>query len=297
VPQIGVVELVRLTEDQQHQVQVVHGAEFYRLRDTLLPLVRLDALLKVRTATPVADCSIVVCQLGESRFGLVVDEVFDTQEIVVKPVGRLVKHLSAYAGCTITGDGRVIMILDTTGIGAMGNIASRNADAEAAANAAAARALTLVDADATESVLLFDAGFPALQAVPLSRVARLEEFPRQILEQADGRVLVQYRGGLIPVLPAHPSMDIMARDPRPIIVFTDGDHTMGLAVDEIRDIVEDTIRLQRGAVRTGLLGVSVIAGRAAEVIDIDHFLREAFGDLAGAPATSTAAAPLDRIAA
>lgn len=296
VPQIGVVELVRLTEEQQHQVQVVHGAEFYRLRDTLLPLVRLDALLKVRGTAPVADCSIVVCQLGESRFGLVVDEVFDTQEIVVKPVGRLVKHLASYAGCTITGDGRVIMILDTTGIGAMANIASRAADADAAAAAAAARSLALVDADTTESVLLFDAGFPALQAVPLSRVARLEEFPQHMLEQADGRVLVQYRGNLIPILPAHPAMDIMARDPRPIIVFADGDRTMGIAVDEIRDIVEDTIRLQRGAVRPGLLGVSVIAGRAAEVIDIEHFLGEAFGEFAGSvtPAIDVSS---DRIAA
>lgn len=296
VPQIGVVELVRLTEEQHHQVQVVHGAEFYRLRDTLLPLVRLDAMLKVQNAAPVGDSSIVVCQVGESRFGLVVDEVFDTQEIVVKPVGRLVKHLGAYAGCTITGDGRVIMILDTTGIGTMAHIASRASEGEAAA-AAAARALTLVDADATESVLLFDAGFPALQAVPLSRVARLEEFPQHMFEQADGHVLVQYRGSLIPILPAHPAMDVMARDPRPIIVFTDEDRTMGLAVDEIRDIVADTIHLERTATRAGLLGVSVIAGRAAEVIDIEYFLREAFGMDGESAALGPVPSASDRIAA
>lgn len=296
VPQIGVVELVRLTEEQQHQVQIVHGAEFYRLRDTLLPLVRMDALLQLRSEAPTTDSSIVVCQLGESRFGLVVDEVFDTQEIVVKPVGRLVKHLTAYAGCTITGDGRVIMILDTTGIGSLANVANRASEGDAAA-AAAARALTLVDTVGTESVLLFDAGFPALQAVPLSRVARLEEIPRHLLERADGQVLVQYRGSLMPILPAHPAMDILARDLRPIIVFNDGDRTMGLAVDEIRDIVEDTIRLQGSASRPGLLGVSVIAGRAAEVIDIEHFLHEAFGATRATSAPAPAPLASHRIAA
>ncbi|WP_053333643.1 chemotaxis protein CheA [Gemmatimonas phototrophica] len=275
VPQIGVVELVRITEEQAHLVEMVHGAEFYRLRESLLPLVRLDEQLKLRHERTACDCNIVVCQVGESRFGLVVDEVFDTQEIVVKPVGRLVKHLTAYAGCTITGDGRVIMILDTTGVGTLANIANRVEEAKAAGNAT--QKLTVVDENPTESVLLFNAGYPALQAVPLSRVARLEEFPRNTLEQADGRVLVQYRGALMPILPSNPAMDIMAMDPRPVIVFSNGEQSLGIAVDEIRDIVEDHITLQRVATRAGVLGVTVIAERATEVVDLDWYFREALG--------------------
>ena len=293
VPQIGIVELVRVTEEQHTLVEQLQGAKFYRLRDTLLPLVELRALLRLAPADDRATYNIVVCQIGEARFGLVVDDVYDTQEIVVKPVGRLIKHLPAYAGCTITGDGRVIMILDTTGIASMAGVSSSETREEAERAAAAARARATAQADAQESVLLFDAGFPALQAVPLSLVARLEEFPMSAMEEADGHFMVQYRGALMPVIAANPAIDLRAIDPRPVIVFSDRTRTIGLAVNEIRDIVEDTLLLQRKAGRPGVLGVAVIAGRATEVIDTDHFLRFAHGDeiepIAGvaAPAVST----------
>jgi two-component system chemotaxis sensor kinase CheA len=235
----------------------------------------LDRVLQLAPTAGQDHANIVVCQVGESRFGLVVDEVFDTQEIVVKPVGRLVKHLPAYAGCTITGDGRVIMILDAAGIATMAGVADRKAADDAAAVEAARQAAA---EDATESVLLFDAGFPALQAVPLSLVARLEEFPLSVMEQADGRTLVQYRGELIPVIGANPAMDLRAIDPRPVIVFSDQSRTMGVAVDAIRDIGEARLKIERAGTRPGVLGVAVIADRATEVIDTDWFLRQAHGD-------------------
>jgi len=273
VPQIGVLELVRVTGEQHALVEHVHGAQFYRLRDTLLPLVSLHSLLRLDGPPPSDTYNVVVCQVGEARFGLVVEEVFDTQEIVVKPVGRLVKHLQAYAGCTITGDGRVIMILDTAGIATMAHIAAQDEEHDAKKQARA-----IAQDDAKESVLLFDAGLQALQAVPLSLVARLEEFPLSTIEEADGQFLVQYRGSLIPILAATPGMDMHAKDPRPVIVFSDRNRTMGVAVDEIRDIVEAHITLQRKASRPGVLGVAVIADRATEVIDTDWFLRRAHGD-------------------
>jgi two-component system chemotaxis sensor kinase CheA len=282
VPQIGIVELVRVTEEQRSLVEQVQGAQFYRLRDTLLPLVQLRSLLRLEPCDTCDTYNIVVCQVGEARFGLVVDDVFDTQEIVVKPVGRLIKHLAAYAGCTITGDGRVIMILDTAGIAGMAGVSSSETREEAEKAAAAAQARAAAQIDSQESVLLFDAGYPALQAVPLSLVARLEEFPLSSMEEADGHFMVQYRGALMPVVAANPAIDLRAIDPRPVIVFSDRNRTMGLAVNEIRDIVEDTLLLQRKASRAGVLGVAVIAGRATEVIDTDHFLRFAHEDDAGA---------------
>jgi len=290
VPQIGIVELVRVTEEQNGLVENVHGAQFYRLRDTLLPLVLLRTLLGLEAAAIESTYNIVVCQVGEARFGLVVDDVFDTQEIVVKPVGRMIKHLQAYAGCTITGDGRVIMILDPAGIATIAQVASSETRDEAEQAALAAkRALAALQTETKESVLLFDAGYPALQAVPLSLVARLEEFPLSALEEADGHFLVQYRGALMPVLAANASMDLRSMDPRPVIVFSDRNRTMGLAVNEIRDIVEEHVQLQRRAARPGVLGVSVIAGRATEVIDTDHFLRHAHGE--SVPPQSDDAAP------
>jgi len=276
VPQIGIVELVRVTDEQRHLMELVHGTQFYRLRDTLLPLVPLHSLLRLESTTTADTSSIVVCQVGDTRFGLVVDEVFDTAEIVVKPIGRLVKHLQAYAGCTITGDGRVIMILDPAGVASMAAISSRSS-AERTAQDEAEAARRSAD-DATETVLLFDAGYDALQAVPLAVVARLEEFAADAFEQADGQYLVQYRGSLMPILPANPAMQLTAVASRPVIVFSDGERTIGLAVDAIRDIVEDQLRIERRAQRPGVLGVCVIDGRATEVIDTDHFLRTAFPD-------------------
>ncbi len=297
VPQIGIVELVRVTEEQHALVENVHGAQFYRLRDTLLPLVLLRSLLGLDTEATDSTYNIVVCQVGQARFGLVVDDVFDTQEIVVKPVGRLIKHLPAYAGCTITGDGRVIMILDAAGIASIAQVASTETrdEAEQAARAAE-RALAARQTETRESVLLFDAGYPALQAVPLSLVARLEEFPLSAMEEADGHFLVQYRGALMPVVAANASMDLRSLDPRPVIVFSDRNRTMGLAVNEIRDIVEEHVQLQRRAARPGVLGVSVIAGRATEVIDTDHFLRHAHGETL-TPSDDDVAAPTAAAAA
>lgn len=273
VPQIGVIELVRITEEQQYLVEMIHGAEFYRLRETLLPLVRLDDQLRLAHGSETRDRNIVVCQVGELRFGLVVDEVFDTQEIVVKPVGRMVKHLATYPGCTITGDGRVIMILDTAGIASSAAVCSRTEDAveETAAHQLEAAG------EATASVLLFDAGFPALQAVALSQVSRLEEFPQEQFEEADGRMLVQYRGTLMPIIPANPAMQIAAQNPRPVIVFNNGSQYVGIAVDEIRDIIDASLAVQRAGTRPGVLGVGVMASRAAEIVDLDWFFREAAG--------------------
>lgn len=273
IPQIGVVELVRVSEDVRHRIEEVQGARFFRLRDTLLPLVSLADRLQLANSVLPDEYNIIVCQVGETRIGLVVDEVFDTQEIVVKPVGRLVKHLPVYAGCTILGDGRVIMILDSTGI-ANEALAVTHAEQSAAAKADAESD----DDGATESVLVFDAGGSALQAVPLSLVARLEEIPADQIEEADGRALVQYRGALLPLLPASPAMNLRARTPRPVIVFTDNGRSMGLAVDEIRDIVDARLTLDQGTHRAGVLGVCVIGAKATEIIDTNYFLRQAFGD-------------------
>ena len=272
IPQIGVVELVRVSDEVRHRIETVQGARFFRLRDTLLSLVSLSERLELDGTALPDEYNIIVCQVGETPFGLVVSEVYDTQEIVVKPVGRLVKHIPVYAGCTILGDGRVIMILDTTGIA---NESLAVAHAEQGAMATASES---TDDDAMESVLLFDAGGSTVQAVPLSLVARLEEIPADNIEEADGRALVQYRDALLPLLAAHPSMNLRARTPRPVIVFTDNGHSMGLAVDEIRDIVSARLAVEPGAHRPGVLGVCVIAGKATEIIDTNYFLRQAFGD-------------------
>ena len=313
IPQVGVVELVRVpaatatgtAPAESHaanmaSVQRVGDSLLLRLRDALLPLVDLGALLQLAPrdadaadahasdagATTHAGAfrdvraderTVVVCQLGAERFGVVVDAVHDTQEIVVKPVGRLVKHLDVYAGCTILGDGRVIMILD------VGGLADRGQVRAVERIAADARTTQRVDEAQTTTLLLFEAGGDegtpsAPRAVPLAMVSRLEEVAAKDLEFADGRWVVQYRGTLLPVIPAAAGLDVPARDPRPMIVFRDGDRAMGLAVDVIHDIVDTELQLDRRSADPSLMGVAVVAGRATEVLDVHHFLRSARED-------------------
>lgn len=269
IPQIGVLELVHINEGNRHQVEDVNGALFYRLRDQLLPLVRLDTVLGFPDDRE-GQGSIVVCQLGASRFGVIVDAIHDTYEIVVKPVGRMVKGVRVYAGTTILGDGRVIMILDVPGIAQAADVLSRGQEQLDG---------SAVDADESEkrttALLLFDAGGDAPRAVPLSQVSRLEEFAAADIERADGRWLVQYRGQLLPLVPASEAVEMRAVDPRPVIVFSDGQQSLGLAVESIRDIVQQAVVVEAESSTPGLLGSTVVGGRTTELVDIDYYLAQA----------------------
>jgi len=235
IPQIGVLELVRIADGNRRLVENVTGALFYRLRDQLLPLVRLDGVLGLPAAAEV-EGSIVVCQLGASRFGLIVDAIYDTHEIVVKPVGRMVKAIRVYAGTSILGDGRVILILDIPGIAQAAEVLDRGEGMHMAEDGSSQG-----EKDVGASLLLFEAGVEAPRAVPLSLVSRLEEFALKDLEWADGRWVVQYREALLPVIPGSDHIDMRARYPRPVIVFSIGGQGMGLAVDAIKDIVHERI--------------------------------------------------------
>lgn len=276
IPQIGVVELVRVSDENRALIENVNGTLFYRLRETLLPLVRLSDVLRVpRQAGGGGGESIVVCQVGAHRFGMAVDEIFDTHEIVVKPIGRMVKGIPCYSGTTILGDGRVIMILDVPGIATRTGVTEQSERSPGAAEQSAA---ALGGDEERVPLVLFGAGGDTPRAVPLALVSRLEKFATSSIEQADGRWLVQYRGALLPLVPASPAVEMREGTERAVIVFTDGERSMGLAVTEISDIVEDRLRVEMGPSAPGVLGTAVIAGRSTEVVDINHYLRAAAGD-------------------
>src|SRR5258707_9655406 len=157
-------------------------------------------------------------------------------EFVVKPVAPILRHLTLFSGNTILGDGSVIMILDPNGIAASsGEIAVTDSGA---AEKVAAR-----DARSSEvtTLLVFRAGGGAPKAVPLSLVARLEEIDLKSVEYSHGRPMVQYREKLMPLIPISADQTMGETGTRPVLVFADGDHSMGLVVDEIIDIVEDKL--------------------------------------------------------
>src|SRR5690606_33879589 len=161
------------------------------------------------------------------------------------------------------GDGSVIMILDPNGISAA---VGGNAEAGIVREANTEP----VPADnpiAPVSLLVFRAGSGEPKAVPISLVTRIEEIDARQIETSNGRHLVQYRGGLMPLLPVNAGVQVRSEGTQPLLVFIDKSHSMGLIVDEIVDIVENRLDIQVGSQTPGTIGSAIIEGRATEIID------------------------------
>ena len=264
IPQASVAELVRIGDDGG-RIERVHDAEVLRLRGSLLPLVRLDALLGL-DEVPADERFVVVAQTGSVRFGLVVDDLFNTEEIVVKPVAPLLSGLGLYGGNAVLGDGGVIMILDIGGVAAAG-IAGGLANVEQEVPVAAD------DDEAREAMLLVRAGGGAPKALPLAAVARIEQLDAASFEVSEGRVVAQYRGDVMPLLALDPDVDLKRAGRQPVLVLIDRDRPVGLAVDAVLDIVETVLDIRLTAGVPGRVGTAVIAGRVTEVVDVAHYLR------------------------
>jgi two-component system, chemotaxis family, sensor kinase CheA len=276
IPQLAVVELVRVRSNSEHRIEHIKDAAVLRLRNKLLPLVHLKILLKIDGG---ADCQaengfIVVTQVGSQTFGIVVDAVFHTEEIVVKPMSSKLRHIPLFAGNTILGDGSVIMIIEPNGIAhSIGNVVI-DRDAAAAEREAGRQD----DDSGIESMLVFRAGSPQPRAVLLSLVTRLEEIDVRKIESSNGRSLVQYRGQLMPLIPVNEDVRIKSTGKQPLLVFSDEGRSMALVVDEIVDIVEQKLDIELVSHEPGVLGSALIRGQATEVIDIGYYLPLAFDD-------------------
>jgi len=277
IPQIGVVELVRVGDEHEGntRIEMIKDAPVLRLRDRLLPLVSLSSLLRLREA-PVGGLKgyVVVMQVGANVFGIVVDRVFDTEEIVVKPVAPILRHITMFSGNTILGDGSVIMILDPNGV-------ARGAGITAEGRAEDQQTVTAtggIRSDSSTSLLLFRAGDQTPKAVPLGLVARLEDIPVERIEMSGGTPVVQYRGQLMPMVPIAGHWEAPESGRQAVLVFTEGQRSMGLMVDEILDVVEEPLLIQPGSDRLGYLGSAVIAERVTDVIDTVYWLSHAGGD-------------------
>jgi two-component system chemotaxis sensor kinase CheA len=275
IPQLSVVELVRARANSEHRIERIKDTAVLRLRNKLLPLIHLKKLLKIDdgAASDPENGFIVVTQVGSQTFGIVVDGVFHTEEIVVKPMSTKLRHIDMFSGNTILGDGAVIMIIDPNGIakalGAAGSSAHEMGDENGAHH--------IGSGEQTTSLLVFRAGSSQPKAVPLGLVTRLEELPADKIEFSNGRYMVQYREQLMPLV-AMESVTIASQGAQPILVFADDGRSMGLVVDEIIDIVEERLNIEVGGSASGILGSAVIKGQATEVIDVGHFLPMAFAD-------------------
>jgi two-component system chemotaxis sensor kinase CheA len=269
IPQSSVVELVSASGASGRAIEYVEGAAVLRLRDRLLPLVSLQSILGLAsTGEPSGETCIVVARVGAFTYGVIVDRVFDTEEIVVKPVATVLRHLKLYSGATILGDGSVILILDPKGM---------SADAGAAQATIAGQeeleGRPEGSGDPRAALLVFRAANDSLKAAPLASVARIEEVGADQIECVDGRAVIQYRGRLMPIITAdaEPVVAWTGASRRPLLVFAREDRAIGLLVEEIVDIVESATSTDLGARQGGALGSLIIAGRATELIDVGFY--------------------------
>lgn len=275
IPQVSLLELLRLEgEAGKKQIERIHGTPVYRRRGSLLPIAYLNEVLQLPPANAAADVlNIVVLQAEDRQFGLVVDSINDTQEIVVKPLGKQLKGLTTYAGATIMGDGKVALILDVLGIGQRSGVLSESRD-----QMRADTSKNDTTRQERQTFLLFRAGAFERIAVPLSMVARLEEFPAERIERAAGHLVVQYRDQILRLTPLsealqrrHSNSGDLA-DPAQVIVFSEGNQMAGLVVDQILDIHDESIRIAKRADRPGLSGSAVIGGKVTDFLDLPAVL-------------------------
>jgi two-component system chemotaxis sensor kinase CheA len=276
VPQPAVMELVRVRNDHEHRIERIKDTAVLRLRNKLLPLIHLRKLLCLGDAAEQEAESgfVVVTQVGHEVFGIVVDRVFHTEEIVVKPMATRLRHIAAFSGNTILGDGAVIMILDPNGIAtAFGSARAAGIALDATADAAPAAA-----GREKTALLVFRAGSKAQKAVPLSLVTRLEEIEVSSIEASTDRHVVQYRGHLMPLVVPGDGTRIRQSGTQPLLVFSDGGRSMALVVDEIVDIVEEDFDIEVSGERPGILGSAIVRGEATDIVDVGHFLPLAVAD-------------------
>jgi two-component system chemotaxis sensor kinase CheA len=288
IPQVSLLELVRLKADEVGKgIEMVQGAPVHRLRGRLLPLVYLSrVLLLAGVADPQSQAgnpvNIVVLQAEGRQFGLVVDEINDTEEIVVKPLGKQLKGVNTFAGATIMGDGKVALILDALGLAQKANVISELQDRAVAAKEAFSGEKI---AGNRQTLLLFQTGKHGRMAIPLSLVARLEEFAGSKVESTGQRQVVQYRGQIMPLIRVAEALDLPESErgptaaeadvPMQVVVYAEQGRSVGLVVERILDIVEEDVVLDRLAERAGILGTAVVQQRVTDMLDVPGVVRAA----------------------
>jgi len=287
IPQVSLIELVRLEGEQARKgVERMHGAPVYRLRGNLLPLVYLHDVLKLPEGTNDDESvNIVVLQADGRQFGLIVDGINDSKDIVVKPLGKHIKGLSVYSGATILGDGKVALILDIIGISTSANLTGENRQPSHRTDTAIVGE-SLGD---RRALLICRCGKDYFVGMDLSSVGRLEKFPLTAIERSGAHEVVQYRSEIMPLIRLAHVLGFGAEsDPAEaldVVVYREAGKSLGLVVDQIADIVEDRITVQNEQRRDYLLGTVVVQGRVTDILDVRRVIQAVLPEyLAGAQA-------------
>lgn len=276
IPQVNLLEIVRLDATEvSKKIERVHSASVYRLRGKLLPLVDLRDALNLSARNSSQDVHILVLQADRKEFGLVVDEVRDTEEIVVKPLGRHLKNVTCFAGATIMGDGRVALILDAVAIAQIAHVINNMQQSVSWPSAEGNLASVNIKKN---PLLIFELSGSGLGAIPLEKVERLEEIHYSKIEYARGCRVIQYRDKILPLISIdelltgqHKDFDESAT--LKIIVHRSGNVSFGLMVEEIMDVIDHDVSAE-SMNSEDVIGDSVIVnGRVLDLINIDYITK------------------------
>ena len=264
LPQHAVVEAVGVGQGSGHVIDRVQNALVLRLREEVVPVMDMCQVLGLdSSARQGNEQLVVIMRVGGESFGVIVDKVADVQEVVVKPLSASLAHLKVFTGHTILGDGSVVLILDPGGLAmSIGIEKSGEKKREKKDNAGA---------DKTRLVL-FRAGEGVTKVLPVSLIARIEMVEPGRIEHADGRLTMIHQDRLMPLVPVGSTMFDSSRS-YPVLVINDGDLTVGLLVDEIVDIIEETLDVQLSSGGYDTIGAAVIRGHAVEFIDVTSYIQ------------------------
>ncbi|MCY2974669.1 MAG: chemotaxis protein CheW [Planctomycetota bacterium] len=276
IPQVNLMELVRLEgEESRTSIEWIQGAPVYRLRGRLLPLVYLRNELGIPRDNSAKSeiVNIVVLRADDRQFGLVVDNINDSEEIVVKPLSKQLKNVSVYSGTTIMGDGRVALILDVMGLAQSAHVVTGTK--ERAVSDSNDRATT--NNSNMQTLLVLGVGPSRRFALPIAQVTRLEKLAINKVERADHQEVVQYRGEILPLIRLSDTLGVEpANHPEglmDVVVYSEDGRSVGLVVDQIVDIVETELINTRPAQRAGLTQSAVINGHVTDLLDLPAVIR------------------------
>lgn len=271
IPQINIRELIRLDNNQDSpQTEEIAGSQFYRLRGNLLPLVQLNQILKNDPGKFSSDLNIVVLQADDRQFGLVVDKIHNSEEIVVKTLENLLKNMEILSGATIMGDGEVILILDVMGLAKNTLSLMSDNSPDKLITSGSSR----YENEETESMLIVSLGGNRRVSIRLSDVTRLEELKRSELEVSGKEQVVQYRNEIMPLIDIpklfnEPGVLQKTNESFEVVVCTHEGQSLGLMVDSIKDIVQGKVNQERTVPGSRLLGTIITNNSVLDVINVE----------------------------
>lgn len=266
IPQANILEMILVNDASEYNIEEINNHKILRLREALLPLVTLSEILQLNETKETKEYYIIVCNINNINFGIIVDNIYDTEEIVLKPISLALKAVNIYSGITVLGNGDVIIILDLNGIVEQVSLAHSETVEE------------IKKEESEENILssfLLVKSAEGHKAIPLELVSRLEEIDMGKLEDLKGNKVIQYQDALMYVESLDPDYKIPNEGKQLVIVLDNNEHIIGLVVEKIIEIVRQNIE---DKINNSLDNIStlVLDGKTTDIIDVNGYFDKLF---------------------